>query len=110
MAILLRYWWVFALGLLAFGVYLMVENYNEAQREAARSAAQVEEAGRTLNQVEQASEANNEIRRTDNTVLYCQCVRSSRDGPANCQRFLPAGYSDSGQPAPKCEAGTSRPR
>ena len=110
MHLLLKYWWVFALALLAFGVYLMVQEYNDAQREAARSAAQVEQQGRSLNQAEEANEARNEINRPDSTVLYCQCVRSSREGAANCERFLPARYADSSEPAPKCETGASRPR
>ncbi len=50
----------------------------------------------TIKQVEKGNAAESEVRQAGpvgDRARYDQCVQSNRAGPANCQRFLPAGQA-----------------
>ena len=52
-----------------------------------------------LENVNTANEVDAEIRSNASCTLYNQCVRSSRNGAANCQQFLPTGKTSNDCPA-----------
>lgn len=82
---------------IAILIWLMVHDSN--LKKEVKERERLEQVGATLDRVEKANDIRNETLDPYNPSIYEQCLRASRT-PENCERFLPRGQGDKGQPGP----------
>lgn len=99
--LLKRFWPLLALIAFIIIVKFAIDEYNDAQRGAAKSEQVVQQQGKVIENAVQANEARKKVLDPTELYSYCQCLRTARTN-TSCERYLPNDAANIDKPASLC--------
>lgn len=100
--LILKAWPVFAVLAFVIVAKLVLNSYNDAQQEVAKSETIIEAQEEVLDATARTNEARNDVLDPTKYTKYCQCLRSTST-PGVCERYLPANSQNTDKPSSMCE-------